>query len=561
MKRTDGPLSAGHAPLDASAKMPSDSEVDDILALFTQPDLTMQEAEDAIERLQAARGPAVDKLLALLEAGSTPEGPTLHLSRMTGVQHDGWIADRDTDRDAILVLLSYLGDERIVPRLMTLVDDVNVTDEFKLKLISVIHEFDPQKDTEALLDHLKNPFKAIQQSHRQHVQRLGSPFELSLWLEMMAEEMPVEARISFAHTSAEIDDPVAVPLLICMCYDPDDDVVLAALDAVERYKDARALPTMQELASYHPHEQVRNEALKAADRLGIRAALAPQTESAPPPPPYACYLTTIDGSGRQVSILIRQTSPETLRLVELVFSDDTGIEECFGTDLYVGALDDMLDELATQSTSPVQVSYEQWLTALDMACEATWKAGRLLPATFIAWREWLTWERTGHDAMLEEANSVAHAPQAAHPGSSIPVEERARLLHNCHELLIQDEFMYWFFRPDEVGDLGDVYWRLVEERGADLETSALRALLRRGVREIVTDRMRGLIRERLWRVAPLLRELYEDQEVWQWAAVAADALVDDSPLPPEEHPLLLAMVGCSLENVVGETINWPAAIQ
>jgi hypothetical protein len=72
--------------------------------------------------------------------------------------------------------------------------------------------------------------------------------------------------------------------------------------------------------------------------------------------------------------------------------------------------------------------------------------------------------------------------------------------------------------------------------------------------------MRSLIRERLRRVAPLLRELYEDQQVWQWAAVAADALTDDSPLPPEEHPLLLAMVGCSLENVVGETINWSAAL-
>jgi len=545
---------------DPAAKTPSDGEIDDLLALFSQPDLTMQEAEDAIERLQTVRGQAVDKLLASLEAESTPDRPVPHLARMADGQGDGWIADRDTERDAVLVLLSYLGDASIVARLMTLVDDVNVTDEFKLKLISVIHEFAPQKDTEALLDHLKNPFKAIQQSHHQHVQRLSSPFELSLWLEMMAEDMPVEARISFAHTSAEIDDPVAVPLLISMCYDPDDSVALAALDAVERYKDARALPALQELASYHPHEQVRNEALKAADRLGVRAALAPQTESPPPPPPYACYLTTIDGSGRQVGILIRQTSPETLRLVELVFSDDTGIEECFGTDLHVDALDDMLDELATQSISPVQVSYEQWLAALDMACEATWKAGRLLPATFVAWREWLTWERTEDDFLQQEAHAAARTPQAAHPGSSIPLAERARLLRNCHELLIQDEFAYWFFRPEEVGELSDVYRGLVEEGGADLETSALRALLRRGVREIVTDRMRGLIRERLWRVAPLLRELYEDQEVWQWASVAADALADDSPLPLEEHPLLLAMVGCSLENIVGETIDWPAAI-
>ena len=113
-----------------------------------------------------------------------PLSPTTDVKR---VPREGPIADRDTERDAILVLLSYLGDKSIVPRLMALVDDRNVTDDFKLKLISVIHEFDPRQDTETLLDHLRNPFKAIQQSHRQHVQRLSSPFELSLWLEIAAQ--------------------------------------------------------------------------------------------------------------------------------------------------------------------------------------------------------------------------------------------------------------------------------------------------------------------------------------------------------------------------------------
>jgi hypothetical protein len=72
----------------------------------------------------------------------------------------------------------------------------------------------------------------------------------------------------------------------------------------------------------------------------------------------------------------------------------------------------------------------------------------------------------------------------------------------------------------------------------------------------VTDRVRGLIRERLRRVAPLLRDLYVDDEVWQWAVVAADALADDSPLRPEEHPLLLAMAANSLENVIGAEVKW-----
>ena len=61
-------------------------------------------------------------------------------------------------------------------------------------------------------------------------------------------------------------------------------------------------------------------------------------------------------------------------------------------------------------------------------------------------------------------------------------------------------------------------------------------------------------------MAPLLREIYEEDDVWQWAVVAATALADDAPLPFEDHPLLLGMVGYSLENVLGEPIDWPAAI-
>jgi hypothetical protein len=53
-----------------------------------------------------------------------------------------------------------------------------------------------------------------------------------------------------------------------------------------------------------------------------------------------------------------------------------------------------------------------------------------------------------------------------------------------------------------------------------------------------------------------LYELYDDEDVWQWAAAAAEALSDTSPLPVQDHPFLVGMLACSLEAAIGRPIAW-----
>jgi hypothetical protein len=324
------------------------------------------------------------------------------------------------------------------------------------------------------------------------------------------------------------------------------------MDAVERLKDARALPALEELAAHHPSPAVRSEARKTADRLCIRATLVPQVEPPALPPLQACYLTTIDGQGGQAALIVRRSSDQELGVIHVAFDDQEGIQECFGSDVHPSALPEILDTLVEQGLSPVLVSHAVCLAVLEQAREWTWQAGVSPPASFVVWREWL--EGLADEGLGSKGLADGGAPERA--PLVVPAEQRDLLLDRCHELLLQDEFLSWLFEPDEIEQLQDAYLDLLDESDGAIEVPALRALLRQGVEEAIDDRQRALIRERLRREAPLLRALYEDDLVWQWAVVAADALQEDSPLPPQDHPLLLGMVACSLEYAFDETIDW-----
>jgi hypothetical protein len=499
----------------------SSQHIADALARFMYDDLTVSEGAEIVEHLRLARRQVTPRLLSLLGSSSVRE------------------------RDMAIVLLGMLGDSGEVEHIRPLIADPSLDDDFKLKLISLVTQLDPGVDTAVLFDHIQDPYGALERSHREHLQLLRTPMDLARWLDMMAAHMSADARINLCETSTQIDDVAAVPLLICLCYDRDDEVALAAMDAVERYKDARALPALAELAAHHPTPAVRMEARKSADRLRVRASLVPQVESIPPPPLYACYLTTIDGSGGQIAFIVREHEDDSVDTIDVMFNDREGIKECFGARIRLSELVEMLDAMAQEDISTVYVSHARCLRTLDWARDITWKAGRLLPMTYVAWRPTIEHGSTEDDEQIPE---MVIAP-----------ESRKELLDHCYELLLQDEFTAWFFNPDEIGDLVDRYLLLAPEEGAEIEAPALRQLLQAGVQEIVTDNVRDLIRGRLLRVAPLLREIYEDDEIWQWAIVAAEALDAQSGLSRRDHPLLLGMVACSLENAMGEMIEWPTA--
>jgi hypothetical protein len=494
-------------------------DIDDILARLQRGDLPIRDAEQAVKQLHNAGQDVVSRLLVLM---------------------DDPLPDQ---RATAAILLSATSDASIVPTLRKHIKDPTVDDTAKIKLVTITAQLDSEIDVDTLLTHLRDPHTALRMARREHLQLLQSPRDLVLWLESVETELEPDLRIQLIDNSIELGDPAAVPMLVCLCYDPDDDVALAAMDAVERFKDIRALLPLKELAVYHARPAIRTEAQKTVDRLLVRAALVEQMPPEPIAPVHACYLTPIDGAGGQAALIVRRSPADRFTVLSVLFDDRQGIHLCNGvTNMRRCEFDDLLQEYAVQSTVLVPVTHPACLSALSLAVDTTWRVVGSLPMSYLAWRERIEFGRSP-DRVLPAAGTI-------------PPQRRQELLTHCYELLFQDEFRFWLFLPAEIQDLRASYVERARHTDTLLDRHTLRELLRQSVRDTVTDPRRSLIQGRLQRMAPLLRTLYKDDEVWQWAVIAAEALAADSPLPLQEHPFLLGMLAYSLENAIGAPVGW-----
>jgi hypothetical protein len=175
----------------------------------------------------------------------------------------------------------------------------------------------------------------------------------------------------------------------------------------------------------------------------------------------------------------------------------------------------------------------------------------VLPLSFIAWREWIHGAWTVPELPVSEPRLECEISPQAHD----------RLLATSYRLLEQNEFLGWSLEPSTLDALCERYLELVSENGEPLPPDLLRNLLRRGVEQIMTPSLHSQLRRRLYRTAPLLRELYPEDRIWQWAVAAADALREESPLAPSAHPFLLGLVGASLQFALDREIDYTTALK
>jgi len=493
---------------------PTGREVDDIIhRLLTMPQ-SADEFEEDLDRLSMAEDKAVPRLMR-------------------------FVGSRDREKHRLACqLLGTLGSDLAIEPLYRKLRDPKVIDDYKVDIITALAHLDGLEPDENPFAYLRDPDGAMQRTQQEFLAHLRDPLELNDLLDGRLEDLPFLHSPEGVRYFAATGGPETFSMLLCLLHAPQDRIVLAIIEGLEALGLPEAVAYLEERAAYDPSRKVRRAAERAAERLSDQVGRRGEWLAPPDEPLLGCFITSIDGSGGQVLLIGRQTDEGDCKVLNVMFNDHEGIKECYG------GLLPTLDEIeglfgsgfAEMGIELVEIGLERAREELDRALQVTLKARRRLPVGYMAWRHWIL----GQDP---------------HPPETFPLPEMApadkeELLPICDELLDLDEFESWFFNVPELGGLERQYRRLKRKRASN--EAQEKALITEGVRHIVDEARRQLLRDRLRRQAWLLAQIYEDDDMPKMALIAADALEDDASLPPEEHPLLQGMVHNSFLNAVGE---------
>jgi hypothetical protein len=504
-------------PLFSSPRRPTDAEIEEIIECFVNQDLSMAEAEAAFERLSKAQKRVMPRLL---EMAASPD-PKLY--------------------QTATILLAEIGIEKAVEPLHQLLEDPALEDEHKMSILHALQALGGIPDGEDPFVYLSNPEAIVRKSREVILNLIQSPLQLEPILEAIVEgDMPGMATPQALTAMAQSQDRRVLPLFLCMLHAPADDIVVAAIEALKALREPTTIPSLEERATYDPSPVVRQAAQEAATHLASATAAQPTSIfelPVAPPPLVSCRLSTIDGNGGQVLFIIRQTPDDAYEFLDLMFNDHQGIKDCFGGQAEdIDEVEDMVaDRLGAMGIELVDVSIEKARDEIERAYQITLKARRRLPLSYMSWKPWLQ----GEDP----------EPVEVFPLPEITPREQADLLARCDELIALEEFDSWAFNPAELQDLERKFERLANRKNAD---AAIEKLIGQGIRKIVDDQYRRLLRERLERQAWLLTQLYGEEDIPKLALAAAAGLADGASLPPEEHPLLREMMLVSLTNALDD---------
>jgi predicted component of type VI protein secretion system len=449
----------------------------------------------------------------------------------------GMLVSPDADeRFAAVVLLRELGDPRAVKPLRQMLHKTDYSDGEKLQVIQALDVLGAPIDEATFRRVISDPEALMQDSIEQMLATIEGSAQVEAFLEMMGEAPPEMVKSHVRDTLAPLADRRLLLMLTALLHNEHDDIVVAAINAIEYMKEPATIPLLEERAQYDLSHKVRHAAENAALRLRMRIR-DPDEERAPwiipsPLPLAYCLLCTIDGSGGQVLFVAREQPDGDLQVLDLMFNDHEGIKDCFSAVVEEDELDEMTHSFG--SAEFVDISLERARAEVVRAYQVTLDAGRRLPPAFLAWRSWIEGE---------DSRSIEEFPLP-----SLEPSRQAELLAECAELVELEEFDFWFFNPDEVASFVPRYRKLLRQGQADQGHAPFEALLDEAIKAVVDSNYRRLLPDRLRRQAWLLAQLYEEEEVSLWALAAAAALEEGVIV---EHPLLREMMNISFLNAVG----------
>src|SRR5437588_8647431 len=176
--------------------------------------------------------------------------------------------------------------------------------------------------------------------------------------------MRLERRRGFVKWLVSSHDPRAVNLLIPLLENQTSKMVVAAVDALEQLGPLaphQTIPALSYLVKHTSNRQVRDHARAVLGRLTMQSALG--TEDAAMADAQQNQLqfhearaSFLDGTGSQMIMLSWQRPDGLLKGVNVLYQDQWGIKDCYGTDeMNIERWAEIVSEMNEQGVGSFQV--------------------------------------------------------------------------------------------------------------------------------------------------------------------------------------------------------------
>jgi hypothetical protein len=470
------------------------------------------------------------------------------------------LRSKDTSaHSAAMLILSELATNFDLEELEDLVADPTVGDMAKLTLAPILKELGSDMADAGLIEYLHDPESAMIQMQKNLLELIG---QSELGVESVLGdvlEMPMEQRLGFISWLGMSQDQRATKLLIPLLENQSSKVALAAVESLEQLGPEAAhqsIPALKYLLANTSNKQVKLRARTALGRLTMQSA--PGTEDAAMEevlstsqlPLYDARVSFVDGAGAQMILIAWQRPEGTLKSVNVLYQDDWGIKDCFGSDdMSVDRWEELIERLKQEGLGSFQVPLAYCRTLIVEARGVNKRTRHKLPVAYAIWRPSIELEGETQQQIVETILQPRPYTQ-----------NLARLAMRGDTLYQLPEFNSWFYDPFEKlqsyvmrysGVLTRIEARTRERKRKTARPTASRADLETIVSEalvaVVDNPWRLRIESRLRRQAALFVLINRAEESELLSAVAS-MLHPDSEVPAEHQPFLRAMMHYTLEN-------------
>ncbi len=466
-----------------------------------------------------------------------------------------------TAHSAAVIILSELATDFDLEELEDFVTDPTVSDLAKLTLAPVLKELDSEMADEGILEYLNDPESAMLQMQMRLLELVG---QSELGVEAILEDvlsMPVERRLSFVSWLGNSQDPRATNLLLPLLENQSSKVVLAALDALEQLGTiaaSQSIPALNHLIATSSNRAVKQRARAVLGRLTMQSAPGVESqameEARQQLPLHEARASFVDGAGAQMIMLAWKRPDGLLKGVNILYQDQWGIKDCYGTDeIEPENWSDLVTGIEEQGFISFQVSFEYCQALVAEAIAVSKRSRHKLPIAYTIWRPFIEGDTSARKKAPAAQTMLEPRPYTA---------DLAPLMQRGEDLYQMPEFSSWMFDSlDSLRPYINRYWSnpnvLLDDLGTtqrgrgrrrkqSVSKTFLEDLVTEALTALVDDQWRTLYETRLRRQGALFQVVGRTKDVQLVSAVAA-ALHPESGVPVQEQSFPRAMMRLSIQ--------------